>query len=100
MSELFPPSLADQIAAVRREIVMRERVYPWQVRNGRMSQAAADRELAAMRAVLATLEEIAAPVEQLRGTKPLVLYFADDADRDEAIAAFRQAKPDMRTVKL
>lgn len=48
-------SLADQIRAVGREIAMRERVYPRFVDAGRMQQAAADRELGAMRAVLRTL---------------------------------------------
>jgi hypothetical protein len=51
-------SLADQIASVQREIAMRERVYPKWVSAGRMKQVAADRELAAMRAVLATLEAL------------------------------------------
>jgi hypothetical protein len=51
-------SIADQIACVRREIGMRERVYPKWVAGGRMKQDAADRELAAMRAVLATLQSL------------------------------------------
>lgn len=36
---------------------MRERVYPRRVAEFRMKQAEADRELEAMRAVLATLQE-------------------------------------------
>lgn len=48
-----------QVACVRREISMRERVYPRWVADHRMTQRKADEELAAMRAVLATLEEIA-----------------------------------------
>lgn len=59
MTTLIQPiSLADQIACVRREIGMRERVYPKWVAGGRMKQDAADREIAAMRAVLATLEAL------------------------------------------
>lgn len=46
---------ADQIACVRREIAMRERVYPKWVNAGRMKAEAAEREIAAMRAVLETL---------------------------------------------
>jgi hypothetical protein len=55
-------SLASQIRCVRREIAMRENVYPTRVRvyttNPRrgMTQADADHEIAAMRSVLATLE--------------------------------------------
>lgn len=52
--------LEDQIKAVKREIAMRDRVYPRWVSQRKLTQAAADRELAAMRAVLATLEELAA----------------------------------------
>lgn len=51
--------LADQIAAVRREIALRRRVYPKWVEAGRMKAEAADREIAAMQAVLDTLQQLA-----------------------------------------
>lgn len=53
-----PPSVSieQQIACVRREIGFREHVYARRVSDGKMTQKLADRELAAMRAVLATLE--------------------------------------------
>jgi hypothetical protein len=54
-------SLADQIASVRREIAMRERVYPKWVNAGRMKAEAAEREIAAMRAVLETLLSLQTP---------------------------------------
>jgi len=54
-ADLLPITLDDEIAAVRREIAMRERVYPRQVSAGRLRQTAADRELALMQAVLRTL---------------------------------------------
>lgn len=47
-----------QVACVKREISMRERVYGRWVSEKRMTQRKADEELAAMRAVLATLETI------------------------------------------
>lgn len=50
--------LADQIACVRREIGMRERVYKRWVSDQKMSQHKADTELEAMRAVLETLLKI------------------------------------------
>lgn len=50
--------LPDQIAAVRREIAMRERVYPRWVAAGRMTAAKAAQETQAMRDVLATLERV------------------------------------------
>lgn len=55
MSELFAPSLIEQVACVQREIAMREVVYDRRVGAGKMSRAIADRELETMRAVLATL---------------------------------------------
>jgi hypothetical protein len=53
--------LAIQIAAVRREIALRERAYPRWVANARMKPERAAFELGAMRAVLATLERQSMP---------------------------------------
>lgn len=50
--------LSDQIACVKREIATRQRVYPRWVSEGKMPQAAADRETNTMLAVLATLERL------------------------------------------
>lgn len=60
MTELFPIGLLEQIQAVQREIAMRERAYPRFVHKGTMTQAKADKEIAAMRAVLATLKGLTA----------------------------------------
>lgn len=43
----------DKIAALRREMALRERVYPKWIASGRMKQSKADHELAVMRAILA-----------------------------------------------
>lgn len=51
--------LADQVACVKREIGQRRRVYARLVETGRMKQAKADTEIAAMEAVLVTVEEAA-----------------------------------------
>ena len=51
-----PITLDEQIECVRREIGMRHRVYPRWVQIGRITQAHADHQIAAMTAVLATLE--------------------------------------------
>lgn len=51
-------NLAQQVACVRREIAMRESCYPRWVGLGKMRQPVADHELAAMRAVLVTLESM------------------------------------------
>lgn len=50
-----PVPLEVQLACVRREIEQRKRVYPRLIANKRMSEAKADHEIAAMRAVEATL---------------------------------------------
>lgn len=51
-------TLDDQIDCVKREIGMRERVYPKWVQLRRLSQEQADRELGRMRAVLNTLQAL------------------------------------------
>ena len=52
------PTLDEQIDCVKREIGMRERVYPKWVQLRRLSQEQADRELGRMRAVLNTLQNL------------------------------------------
>jgi hypothetical protein len=54
------PTLDEQIACVRREVGVRERVYPGWIEKGRIKSETAERELAAMRAALRTLEQIRA----------------------------------------
>lgn len=54
----LPITIPAQIACVERELRMREHVYPRRVADGKMSEAKAREELAAMRAVLATLQAI------------------------------------------
>lgn len=51
-------SLDRQITCVRREISMRRSVYPRWVKDGRMSEAAADMEIRCMEAVLRTLNDM------------------------------------------
>lgn len=51
-------TLGMQIAAVEREIRMRRMVYPGQVVKRKMTQTSADVEIAAMLAVLKTLERV------------------------------------------
>ena len=59
MPDLFagtlPIDLRAQVAEVEREIALRRRVYPRWVQADRMTQAAADRQIETMEAVLATL---------------------------------------------
>lgn len=45
-------------------------------------------------------EVLNGPVPELKGAKPIVLYFGSDADRDEFAAAVAEAKPGMTTRKL
>lgn len=55
MTDLLPPAPitdADKIKCLKREIAMRENVYPSWVARGKMKQAAADREIAVLKAVL------------------------------------------------
>lgn len=57
MTDVPMVDLPAQIACVKREISFRERCYPRWISQGKMTQGKADNELAAMRAVLATLEQ-------------------------------------------
>lgn len=58
MAELFPFTLQDQIAAVEREISMRNHVCFRRVGAGQMSREKAEREIALMEAVLDTLRTV------------------------------------------
>lgn len=46
------------------------------------------------------VESWRSPVEQLKGSVPAVLYFANEADRDEFIEMVKEAKPGMKAFKL
>ncbi len=56
--------LETQLACVSREVALRERVYPRWVAAGRMTQAKADAEIAAMKAVEQTLLSLVPPDAQ------------------------------------
>lgn len=73
MSDLFNPAstkpsrtIHEQIAAVSREIEMREAVYAKQIITGKLSQTKADKQIGDMRAVLATLKWVRDHDEVLR----------------------------------
>jgi hypothetical protein len=51
-------TLEAQMACVKREIALRQRVYPKWVQSGRMKLDMADREIACMTAVLRSLEKL------------------------------------------
>lgn len=56
MPNLFPPTIPELIAEVRRVIAAREHVYPRLVAEGKSTREKTDKQLALMRAVLANLE--------------------------------------------
>lgn len=58
MSDLFPPTLDDQIGAVERECKLRRQVYPRRVADGKMTAALAEKQTALMDAVLETLKAL------------------------------------------
>lgn len=58
MSTSEPVPIDAQIACIEREIGFRERLYPRWVKSLKLTQAAADEELARMTAVLKTLNRI------------------------------------------
>lgn len=63
MSDLFdarPVTLVAQIAAAKREVLQRARVYPRLVLAGKMTRERAEAETEAMKAIVSTLEAVAA----------------------------------------
>lgn len=54
--ELFPITVADEIAELERELKMRHQVYPRRVASGMLSQAKADRQIAVLEATIRTLQ--------------------------------------------
>ncbi|HEX7741396.1 MAG TPA: hypothetical protein VF442_02990 [Sphingobium sp.] len=59
MTARFPaPSLAAQIAELKREKAMRSRVYPFWVRSRKMRQSDADYQTLCLDAAIATLERV------------------------------------------
>ena len=79
------PPLPEQRAAVVREIGMRKRVYPNWVASGRMKQAEADRQLAAMEAVLGTLDVVPDLLARLKA-RVTSCCGQDDATCDACLA--------------
>lgn len=51
-------TIEEQIACIERELGMRVKLYPRWVKGGKLTQTAADEELARMRAVLLTLQRV------------------------------------------
>lgn len=69
------PSIADQIACVRREIAMRARVYPKWIASGRLKPEEAAREQARMQAVHDSLERLAViDAGRAREEEPKAVY--------------------------
>lgn len=61
MSDLFPPSLEEQIAETEREVKMRREVYGRRVAEGKMTASRADRQIKMMEAIAATLRGLKDP---------------------------------------
>lgn len=51
-------SIVDQLSCAKRELAMRQNVYPKWVRDGRMTQAKADDEIECMQSIVASLEKL------------------------------------------
>lgn len=95
-------TIADLLKSVGRELGMRKGAYPRRVQSRRMTQENADHEIACMDALykmLKEMHEVGVTAPSLADAGGIILY-ADRADLDEIIAAFKAAKPNARTVKL
>ena len=59
-------TIAEQLDCIEREIRFRRHVYPRRVANGKMTQVLADRQIALMESVKATLEQIGREQQELQ----------------------------------
>lgn len=84
-------NLDQQIAAVAREIAMREGVYPKWVAAGKMKQEKADHELAAMKQVIATLNALKA-LEPLEAKASLTPWKDGSGDTREADTVYHEVR--------
>lgn len=82
--------MADQVAEVAREVSLRGRVYPHWIKAGRLSQEDADRQLANLRAALATLEFVARHATGLRALVHFLIATGADADPSRVTTATRE----------
>lgn len=71
------PSLGQQIAELKREKLMRERVYPKFIASGSLKQKNADWQMAALEGAIAALEQSARAQDALR---PFVEAYARSAE--------------------
>ena len=58
MTDLFPITIAEEIAELERELGMRRHVYPRLVGAGKMPQAKADRQIALMASAIESLHRL------------------------------------------
>ena len=58
MADMFAPTLNEQIAELERELAMRERAYPRWIAAKTLKQDVADRQVARLKASIATLSRL------------------------------------------
>lgn len=56
--------------------------------------------LSAIETEMQTLREALFPRPEIKGTAPLILYFGNDQEREEFVAAVNEAKPGMKSYKV
>lgn len=61
MPDLLPISIEEMIQEVERELMLRRKLYPYWIQTKKMKQASAERQIARMQAVLATLQATTGP---------------------------------------
>jgi hypothetical protein len=82
--------LAVQIAEIEREISLRRRVYPRWIASGRMKEHDADRHIATLEAVLATLNCLEREQKVIRGA----LMWAKDPTGRHWLETYTEDQPD------
>ena len=87
MTDRIP--LSAQIIEIEREIKMRQRVYPRRVADGKMSQATADKHIAAMGEVIGSLKHLNDCYYLIRDMRTAMASLAPDENCTEKVVAAR-----------
>jgi hypothetical protein len=88
-------SIAEQIKEAERELALRRNFYKKQVARQLMTEELALSRIELMESILESLRLLQAPVPELQGCFPVVLYFRTEADRQELRAAVEEAMPNL-----
>lgn len=93
-------SIDEQIKEAERELALRRNFYRKQVARHLMSEDLAVYRIEVMEAIVNSLKLLRAPIPELQGCQPLVLYFRTEEDRNSVVTAIQSAYPTLTPRRL